>query len=163
MNKVWRVEDGSVRSYLGSYTEYRWQIEQGTASRYEKAAPKTTAATSDANASKKRSSGPKSKEQKRKEAEARKKQQAAARKQGTYHALNDYQLKKEHAKVEAKVMELEEQKDTYEAQLADPEIFQNVPRFKEMMRAYEDVQADLEKVYTKWEAIAEAMEARELA
>ena len=84
-NKIWRVGGGTVQAFLGSYSEYRWQVEHGTAQLVD-APPPANGRTSEQRQTsggdgatsireaapvQPKSSGPKTKEQKRREAEER--------------------------------------------------------------------------------------------
>ncbi len=81
--EIWRVEDGGVQRFPGTYAEYMWTVENGTQAKAGAAAPAAATvggrivapgapsplASSEASAPK--SGGKKTKEQKRAEAEAR--------------------------------------------------------------------------------------------
>jgi ATP-binding cassette subfamily F protein 3 len=105
--------------------------------------------------------GPKSKEQKRLEAEARQREADARKRKGSKSAgLNDYQLQKRHDELEKQIMALESRKEELEAALADPSLFSNAAKGKQLMASYERVQEELKPLYEVWEDVAEEISAR---
>lgn len=174
VGKVWRVGAGGIQEFVGNYADYLWQVEHGTARADAPPEPTREAPrpeiphsgdTSGKDvASAGTSSGPKSKEQKRREAEER----AKARKQkirasgSRSAAMNDYQLKQEFDKVTASVEASEEKVADLEHQLADPDLFADPVKGKALMTQYESAKSGLEKQTTWWEELAEAMTEREL-
>ncbi len=159
INKVWRVEDGTVRAYLGTYSEYQWQITHGTASRFETPSEATSSGTPPAASG----SGPKTKEQKRREAEERRRRAGASQRNGQvdYTLLNDYQLRRAYEETEAAILEKEERKAELEAALADPALYTDADRARTTTEALHAVTAELEALYARWEAVAEAVAMRE--
>ncbi|MEM1126806.1 MAG: ABC-F family ATP-binding cassette domain-containing protein [Bacteroidota bacterium] len=161
VNKVWRVEEGGVREFLGNYAEYHWQIEHGTASRVADPATNRPAKHEAAAPSVRPSSGPKTKEQKRREAEERrrfKKAMDAALKNGTTLNLDGLapdHLQMLHDKLEAQILEHEETKETLEATLADPDLYNQQDRFTKTMKQYDACKEALADLYTRWEQVAE--------
>ena len=173
VNKVWRVEDGQVREYLGNYTEYMWQVEHGTAGRViadeEKRASHVSkngsngkAAASEKESKKRKSSGPKSKEQKRLEAEERNRKYNEAKKKA---GLNDpklnslSKLKSEHQSLEKKIEAAEVKITEIESLLADPEVYQDNERSSELMKSYQKEQGNLQDLYERWEKMSEVIAA----
>ncbi|MEM6646825.1 MAG: ABC-F family ATP-binding cassette domain-containing protein [Bacteroidota bacterium] len=156
--QVWRVQDHGVRAFLGNYTEYQWQVEHGTASRYETAAAPTQAKT-EVKPKAKRSGGPKTKEQKRREAEARRAQQQATPRTAHPDRLSPNQLKQLVSHVEAMIERQEQTKTDLEAQLADPALYDDAERMRSTTAAYEAAQRELADLYTQWEALAEQLAA----
>ena len=165
VQKVWRVEDGGVREYFGSYSEYLWQAEHGTASRLPDAGSTNGQAAQTAEKKpEKRSGGPKTKEQKRAEAEARarrKKGEQAAEEATEYGRLNDHQLRHLYAAAEAAILEKETALADYETQLGDPDLYTDPDRARTVTDAYERLKADLKAEYQQWEQIAEVLTERE--
>jgi len=158
INKVWRVEDGQVRAYLGNYTEYLWQIEHGTASRFEATAINGRAEAADT----KKSKGPKTKAQKRLEAEERQRNAEAKKSNpaSRFGHLNAFQLKRAYEKAEAVILEKEGEKSALEAAVADPALFADPTRAQATTEALHVVHHALGKLYVEWEALAEEMAER---
>lgn len=175
VGKVWRVGAGGIQEFVGNYSDYLWQAEHGTAradalpqstkeaprsDRSQASATGTASAPTDGT-----SSGPKSKEQKRREAEerARLRKQKIKESGSKAAALNDYQLKREFEKVSAQVEAAEALLADLEQQLADPDLFSDPVQGKALMSRYEATQTELKKHTTWWEELAESMTERELA
>lgn len=163
-NKVWRVERGEVRSYLGNYSEYLWQIEHGTASRYERKQtslqPNGKAKTETKPASEKRRSGPKTKEQKRREAEERRRRKEAMKEAGhkEVNELSASQIRHLIDRIEALILEKETTQTEHETTLADPDLYSNPDRAQAATSAYDAVKAELADLYKQWEALSEQLE-----
>ena len=167
VNKVLRVEDGHVEAYEGNFSDYLWQAEHGTRSKKAAIAPSpgnTKAADSPTSPSSSNASGPKSKEQKRQEAKEREKlrQQKIAASGSRAAGLNNYQLKIEYSKVEAKVETMEEKKAALEIQLADPGVFADPSKGKALMAEFDQIQEELGKLNKDWEDLASEMSERDL-
>ena len=172
VSKVWRVGAGGVHQFEGNYSDYLWQAEHGTRRADAPEEPtdfsprpavETEASNGQAGQTESSSSGPKSKEQKRREAEERarqRKEQAAAGSRSA--AMNDYQLRNEYKKVEASIEKAEEHVAGLEEQLADPDLFADPVRGKSLMADYEKSRKELDEKMTWWEELAEAITEREL-
>jgi ATP-binding cassette subfamily F protein 3 len=173
VTKVWRAGAGSVQQFEGNYSDYLWQVEHGTAradapQESAKLAPRPDIKSSpnhkeetDAPSS----SGPKSKEQKRREAKerARKRKKQIAASDSKTAGLNDYQLKMEFEKVSSDVEELESSVAEMEGQLADPALFSDPVQGKKLMTSYESTKTKLDEKTTWWEQLAEAITERDLS
>ena len=162
VNKVWRAEDGQVREYLGNYSEYVWQVEHGTASKVESSIKKAKEAPSNKpdQLEKRKSSGPKTKEQKRREAEERNKrfQQMKTKSGIADPKLNSLaKLKAEHKSIEKDIEIKEASISDIETQLADPEIYQDTERSAQLMKEYQAKKSALEELYEKWEKMSELL------
>ena len=59
------------------------------------------------------------------------------------------------AEVEAKIDTLEKELATYEAQLADPKIYDNAAQLKDATLKFEQVKKELAKQKDRWEMLAE--------
>ena len=175
VGKVWRVGAGGIQEFVGNYSDYLWQAENGTARadappEPTKDAPRPDIPKADTTSqadtpSSGTSSGPKSKEQKRREAEerARLRKQKIRESGSKAAALNDYQLKREFEKVSAHVEAAEALLADLEQQLADPDLFSDPVQGKALMSRYEATQTELKKHTTWWEELAESMTERDLA
>lgn len=167
-NKVWRVEGGTVRSYIGNFSDYQWQIEHGTASRFEEPISNgsvsghtkiDTAAKSHASAPQRRS-GPKTKEQKRREAEERRRRKAAekaAKHKGT-DELSPAQIKHLIKRIEALIHEKEVLQQEHETTLADPDLYNDPDRVQTVTSAYEAIKTEVTDLYQQWESLSEQLE-----
>ena len=174
VGKVWRVGAGGIQEFVGNYSDYLWQAEHGTAR--ADAPPESTKKVPRPEISQEKgpytpdsptggtSSGPKSKEQKRREAEerARLRKQKIRESSSKAAALNDYQLKQEFEKVSAQVEAAESLLADLEQQLADPGLFSDPVQGKALMSRYEATQTELRKHTTWWEELAESITEREL-
>ena len=158
-NTVWDVGGGAVRAYRGTYSEYRWTLEHGTASQIARKAEEKPAAATPAKREKERAGGPKTKEQKRREAEARNRAYRALQngEAADYSLLTAHQLQKLYDETEAAILEKEERQSTLEAALGDPTLYEDPARAREMTTAYEAVQEELAALYEKWEMLAEQL------
>jgi ATP-binding cassette, subfamily F, member 3 len=161
VNKIWRVGDGEVRQFLGNYTEYKWQIEHGTAARFE--AGDTTTQQVDKTPAAARIGGPKTKEQKRLEAEerARKRQDAppspAVHRNGDAGTKSDRQLRDLYTKVERQILKAEEHKKELETRMADPGLYNDAGKARQVTVEYEAIKNELAGLYRQWEEVAEAI------
>ncbi len=159
VNTVWHVGEGRVRTFRGTYSEYRWHMVHGTASRLAKVTatvPKTTERVR-----KKRSGGPKTKEQKRREAEARNRAYRAARDADSVDAedLTKRQLETLCEVVEASIREKEEARKDAETELTRPEVFSDPARAAAMGAVYESLKAELNELYDQWAELAQQLQA----
>jgi len=162
VNKVWRVGDGEVREFLGNYTEYQWQIEHGTAARYEVNGGAEPTQREEKAPAPARAGGPKTREQKRQEAEER----ARRREQGTSVSspangekddLSPKQLRDLYASVERKILRAEERKKEIEKKLAEPDLYNDSEKARRVTADYEGVKTELAALYRQWEEVAEAI------
>jgi ATP-binding cassette subfamily F protein 3 len=157
VNKVWRVEHGQVREYLGNYTEYLWQIEHGTASRV---APREAEppSSSDAN-EKKRTGGPKTKEQKRREAEERnsRRQMENGAPRPPLTGQTPAQLRKAHELLERTIERKESELTDIEQALADPSLYDDMERANTVTATYQTLKDELASLYRDWERTTELL------
>jgi len=177
VNKVWRVEDGLLRQYEGNFSDYLWQIEHGSArtgtqaslaagspSRGQGQGQGQGNGQASPGSMARSTSGPKTKEQKRIEAKERekKRKKKIASSSSISAGLNDYQLKKEYARVEAEVETNEEQVSDLEAKLADPSLFSDEGSGKKLLAEYERARKKLDELNVIWEDLAGEMGERKL-
>ncbi|HEX7071328.1 MAG TPA: ABC-F family ATP-binding cassette domain-containing protein, partial [Rhodothermales bacterium] len=163
VNRVWRVEDGTVRTFIGNYADYLWQIEHGTASRFESASP---AAKPVAQATAPKQSGPKSKEQKRREAEERNRRYregGSATTPAPVGGLAPNQLRKQYQEVEARILDRETRKSELETALGDPGLYADPDAARKTTAEYEAVKQELAELYARWESLAEQLASVETA
>ncbi len=160
--KTWYVEDGTVKRYVGSYTDAQWQRQHGTAAGISsvKANPATKASIPKpaTNGSKAKAPGAKkSKEQKRAEAEARNALYRATKGDGPVDmgALNPEQQRRALDLLEADVIAKETEKEAIEQALADPDLYLHPKRFAAEMARFAESEQALKSLYKRWEKLAE--------
>ena len=158
--KVWRVEDGTVREFHGNYSDYLWQVEHGTASQLKDT--RSNGTVEDPGPKAERTGGPKTKDQKRKEAEERKKRKEKSIPSGhpDYSRLNDFQLNRMHQETEAKIIQKEFDKSDLENELADPVLFNDPKRGREVTQKLSEVQAELVVLLEQWASVGQELENR---
>ncbi|MBO6574911.1 MAG: ABC-F family ATP-binding cassette domain-containing protein [Rhodothermales bacterium] len=144
---VWRVEDGGVHVYPGTYSEYRWRMEQQK-DRPPEPPPK-----------------PKARKPKKKKPEPEPvveapKPGASPEAVSKYERMNTFNLRRLHEKTEASIMEAEERKSDLETRLGDPSLYADESASQEATRAYDAVREDLEALYEKWESLSEVLGSR---
>jgi ATP-binding cassette, subfamily F, member 3 len=168
VNKVWRVEDGTIRQFDGNFSDYQWQVEHGTAKAYtasntensSSAKPQTSASSSNTSSG----GGPKTKEQKRLEAEERAKsrQKQIQKSQSKSAGLNNFKLKNEYTRVTTEVEKTEQLTKKLAALLADPETFSNPSKGSKLLADFEAAQKSLVSLNKEWEDLASEMGTRGL-
>ncbi|MBO3269242.1 ABC-F family ATP-binding cassette domain-containing protein [Hymenobacter defluvii] len=130
--KIWYIEDFQLKEYPGTYAEYeQWQEDR------EKEAKKAGLPSPSA-------PKPLPKEEKKADASPAKTPSPDQKK-----AL------KELAEVEKKIDEREKELAQYEAQLADPQIYQNAAQLKDATLKFEQVKKELAQLNDRWEMLAE--------
>lgn len=173
--RVWRVGDGRVQAFPGTFAEYRWHREHGTTASGNAASGNAASGSADADASSSAQApptngqandegGPKTKAQKRREAEARQ-QRYEARQDSSdpLASLNAYQLRKRLEKVEAKILEKETTQEEMETRLAEPTLYDDPDEARALNEAYGALKSDLVDLYHDWEHLAELLAARQEA
>lgn len=150
--KIWRTENGRVTEYDGGYDYYEWKRAKTHRERLERnvsasSQNKIVSTTNDENTG--RSSGPKTKEQKRREAELR----------NTFNRQNKA-LRKEVDRLEKEIEELENRKKEIGEKLADSEFYQS-PDAQNIIKEHGSVERKLERAAEKWEEAAEKAEQAE--
>ena len=159
VNKVWRVGQGKIREYIGNYADYLWQTEHGTASRISEPQADTQEASKNEE-TKRRSGGPKTKEQKRREAEERNQRYQEALKNNGLSAdiTSPAQLKKAYQNLEREIASKEEELSSVESSLADPEVYAQADEAKRLTNSYQSLKNELSRMYESWEQMAGAIE-----
>lgn len=151
--RVIELTPGHCRNFVGDYEYYLQRIEDeknGTVGNFsfgtnvnsaEKKSEKSSAQNSNANESaKQKSAGAiKWEEEKRLASERRK-------------------IERLVEKLEAQIAAKESEKKSLEAKLAEPEIYSNGEKAKEVQRKISALAAELERLNTEWEAAAEQLE-----
>ncbi|MFT5729379.1 MAG: ATP-binding cassette subfamily F protein 3 [Desulforhopalus sp.] len=145
VNKVIEVRDGKIRMFEGNITEYLRKVEELEALekpekvKGDKSSKKENQSSSDGSENRK--------EKKRQEAQKR---QERSRKAGPW--LNQL------AKAEAKVEELEKNKEELEEKMADPALYSDEIAWAQTNEAYEDCKRHLDRYYGKWEEAQEKID-----
>lgn len=157
VNNVVRIEQGSMRRYLGGYAYYeeKWNQEQEAllAARTGETAPvkpppvRVAADTSKSDPAAEATRGFKSKEQRRQEAEHRKRNGSSRRK-----------LEQRLHHVEARVVELEAQQQVLVTVLEDPETYTRAELAQKYNRELQELQADLDRYNAEWEELVEELD-----
>jgi ATP-binding cassette, subfamily F, member 3 len=165
---VWRVGEGTVRVFPGNYSEYVLQREaetSGTPAAPPSPGPRLDGASPSTNgkaAPPLSSSGPKSKEQKRREAEERNRLYQALQEGADPNQFSDPVLLRRYVeRLENEVARQEEAHTTLEAKLADPSLYAQREAFAEATRAFDASQAELKRLMKRWERAAARLEALE--
>ncbi len=161
VNTIWHADHQQVRVYKGTYSGYQWYLEHGTASQLARQETTNATTTTKAEAhTKTRAGGPKTKEQKRLEAEARNRAYRALQNGEAADAslLTANQIQKLYAQTEATILEKEERQTELENTLADPTLYEDPTRARDVTTAYESIQQELTALYEQWETLAEQME-----
>ncbi len=157
-NKVVRVGESGLRSFIGNYTEYRWQIEHGTAAAHVTNAQSNGSQTGPGKP--KPSSGKKTREQKRQEAEERQRLSKILKSSDSLdlNQLTPGQLEKLYTKTEQKIFKLERKQRKIESSLSTQEVFEDLQEARRLTSDYEQLKQELENLYKQWEEIAALME-----
>lgn len=142
VTRVWRVEDGAVRAYPGTYSEYLWKVSQ------EAAAGDVPGSEVTSHAAQSRPDVPVTSSP------------DTVDRDNPYGRMNTFRLGRALEETEREILGLEEHKKTLERTLGDPELYSNADRARETTETYETVQKDLAELYRRWEAIAEESQKR---
>lgn len=139
--KIWNVENGTVLEYPGTLDEYMFSMaerrrEAGEASANEVAQP--VVATTRSN----------DKERKRKEAEARNARRAKLA-----------PLEKQVAEIEARIAKLEAEQKHRSELLADPDVYANDERRRDLLSGFTAAQETLETLHPRWEKLMTELDA----
>lgn len=155
-NVIWHIGDQGVRTYEGTYSEYRWALTHGSLSQIGQERPTAKRPTRKTST---RSGGPKTKEKKRREAEARNRAYRQAQMNGrtATDELTPHQKQWLFDEAESAIAEAESRKSTAERALADPNVYSNPVRAKEASANYASIQKELDDLYAHWEALVESL------
>ena len=173
VEEVWRVGHGGVRTFLGNYSEYRWQVEEGTASAFDEfaaseAPPGTTSSNgtsgtsgSSSNNSSNNSSGRTSANTSSNTSSSQRNGSAGSDTDDSLSYLNSYQVKKKLEETEAAILEKEERQEELESAMADPDAYSDGGRARELSREYNALKEDLAALYDAWETLTDRVMALE--
>ncbi|MBP6628517.1 MAG: ABC-F family ATP-binding cassette domain-containing protein [Kofleriaceae bacterium] len=162
--RIWNVEDGRVEEYPGSLDEYLYSMnlrrraladgdgagagKPGAKASQAKASAGVRAATTAAAAPSAPASRDDDKARKRREAEERNRRAKAIG-----------PLEKQVASLEERISELETAQKLRSADLADPAVYADDKRRRELLGGYQDATAKLEELTARWEAAMAELEA----
>jgi ATP-binding cassette subfamily F protein 3 len=152
--KVWRIGGGTVRTFLGNYSEFRWQVEEGSARALEgtTAAAETPDPATDAPSRNGHDSSEPEDEQ----------TTSTRTPDGRFSDLNSYQLKRKLEETEEKIMEIEERQEELEAAMADPDAYEgDGVQARELSDEYNATKKELSTLYETWEELTEHVMALE--
>ncbi len=141
IDRVWEVNAGSIKEYIGSYSDYEWaksrEAETHAAKEQESTAPEKT------------SSSKKDKQRKRQEAEARNQR---------YRTLKPLQDRLK--KVEQKLETIIQEKQAVETQLADSELYHDdqKPELVKTLEQQKDLAWQEDKLTKEWDLLSEKIE-----
>jgi ATP-binding cassette subfamily F protein 3 len=157
--KVWRIGGGTVRTFLGNYSDFRWQVEEGSARPLEG----TTAAADPADAAPTTNGSP-GDDEATTDTETSTDPESATDRPGDdrFADLNSYQVKRKLEETEAEIMELEERQEELKAAMADPEAYAgDGVEGRELSDEYNALEEELASLYEQWEALTDHVMALE--
>ncbi len=149
VTKVLEVRDGNISMFEGNISEYLKKAEELEA--LEKPVKGKSVQSAE---KKKQSNGDGSENRKEKKRQDALRRQERSRKAGPW--LNQL------AKSEAKVEELEKEKEELEGKMADPALYSDEKGWAETNEAYENCKRHLDRYYGKWEEAQEKIDAIDL-
>jgi ATP-binding cassette subfamily F protein 3 len=154
--KVWRVGGGTVRTFLGNYSDFRWQVEEGSARPLEGTTAAASTAPPDGPPDASRNGHDRS------STTSSPSSDAAGPSDGRFADLNTYQLKRKLEETETKIMEIEERQEELEAAMADPDAYEgDGARARELSDEYNALKKELSSLYETWEALTDHVMALE--
>jgi len=158
--KIWRVGGGGVRTFIGNYSEYRWQVEEGSAAALDDSLPDAEQVPGRGRPNGSARSSTSGSRRGRNGASKKTTQNAAPKTEtssddGPFADLNSYQLQRKLDEVEAEIMELEERQEEVEAAMADPEAYDGDGRATELSKQYNKLKRELSELYDAWEVLTD--------
>ncbi|MCS3640458.1 ribosomal protection-like ABC-F family protein [Salinibacter ruber] len=154
--KTWRVGGGTVRTFLGNYSDFRWQVEEGSARPLQdvhEAEPPAEPSPNGHDAATSDTDPP---------AEDNDPSAPDARPDGPFADLNSYQLKQKLEDTEARILEIEEKQEELEAAMADPDAYDgDGVEARELSDEYNALKKELSGLYEEWEVLTEHVMALE--
>ena len=153
--RIWRVGGGEVRTFLGNYSDFRWQVEEGSA----RPLAGTTAAAEAAPEHAENGAAQDAASDDGTEATSSTNGRPA---DGPFADLNSYQLKQKLEETEDKIMEMEERQEELKAAMANPEKYEGDGlEARELSDEYNALDRQLSELYDDWEVLTEHVMALE--
>jgi ATP-binding cassette subfamily F protein 3 len=138
-----------VRTFLGNYSDFRWQVEEGSARPLEDVR-ETDAPSAPAE------NGHASPEDADEEPAGDDTPDPDRRRDGPFADLNSYQLKRKLEETEDRIVEIEERQEELEAAMADPEAYEgDGGAARELSDEYNALKKELSDLYEEWEVLTE--------
>ncbi|WP_022836714.1 ABC-F family ATP-binding cassette domain-containing protein [Salisaeta longa] len=135
--RIWRVGDGGVRTFPGTYSEFRWKrAQEQQASEPSAGDGAAASAQPDASPSAANDAG------------------APDPSDGRFTGLNSYQLKQTLEATEAAILEKEEKQAALQKQMATPEAADG-STMRELSEAYQALDKELATLYDDWDELTE--------
>jgi ATP-binding cassette subfamily F protein 3 len=148
--KVWRIGGGAVRTFLGNYSDFRWQVEHGSARALEGTTPAAESEDVDPEPTPSQNGRDSSKKSSSTSSTSK------TPSDGRFADLNSYQLKRKLEETEEEIMEIEERQEELQAQMADPDAYEGEgTRARELSDEYNALKKELSSLYETWEALTE--------
>ncbi|MEQ9619441.1 MAG: ABC-F family ATP-binding cassette domain-containing protein [Deltaproteobacteria bacterium] len=163
-NKIWYAERGSIITYPGTYSEFRYHQSQREKNGAETAPRAVPAPGNDSSGISEIASVDSSASEKKKlEAEKRNRLYRELKEHGIenmerWEQLSPKQLASALTELEERIHKIEEKKTEIEAFLADPDNFNDNVRSQKFTEEYSHLDDKLKKLYERWEAVSAYME-----
>ncbi|MCI4670236.1 MAG: ABC-F family ATP-binding cassette domain-containing protein [Bacteroidia bacterium] len=133
-NKIWYIEDHSIKEYPGSYEEFvNWKQKQEQKAQEAKIIQTNSSKASSVD--------------KTEDFQAKKQKKNRLKK-----------LEREQEKIEGSIMDLEEKLESKEAEMASPEVASDFERLSQIQQDHQEIQKKLENLNQEWEKIVEEVE-----
>ncbi len=154
--KTWRVGGGTVRTFLGNYSEFRWQVEEGSARPLRDASDAGTTSTPTEPSTNGHAPADAS------EPADDDTTDPDHPEDGPFADLNSYQLKQKLEETEEQILEMEERQEELEAAMADPDAYDgDGAAARELSDEYNALKEELSELYEEWEVLTEHVMALE--
>ncbi|PSQ98523.1 MAG: ABC transporter ATP-binding protein, partial [Bacteroidetes bacterium SW_7_64_58] len=155
--KTWRVGHGTVRTFLGNYSDFRWQVEEGSARPLGPPEADPTGLPAESSSNGHAPAG---------DAETEASEDDAPNpddcRDGPFADLNSYQIKQKLEETEAQILEIEERQEELEAAMADPEAYEGGGvTARELSDEYNALKQELSDLYEEWEVLTDHVTALE--
>jgi ATP-binding cassette subfamily F protein 3 len=153
--KVWRIGGGTVRTFLGNYSDFRWQVEHGSARALEGTTPAADPEEFESESTPSQNGRDHSEEPSSSST-------SSTPSDGRFADLNSYQLKRKLEETEEEIMEIEERQEELEAKMAKPDAYEgDGAQARELSDEYNALKKELSSLYETWEALTEHVMALE--
>jgi len=137
--KVLEVENGELRMFIGTYSDYLWRKEQEREQEREDRGPSRPEREAGASERQRPRRGPKSKEQKRREARERQRRSGAKR-----------AAREERQRVQSEIATSERRLEEIEIALSDPTIYADGDRVRSLVNEQRGLRGRVDELYERW-------------